>query len=154
MSVFRMKSKHLINVPQFDEEHGQLFQIADLLRQQLLDQQDPQAARRTFDVLDRYVRTHFANEERVMQQYGYPDYYAHRQIHRNLLAQLTVMRQQLDDWRPSAVKMFATSIALWAAGHIVAEDTKLGKFLQAQPEIARAPAYADAAADRLDATAE
>lgn len=131
MSVFRLKPKHMINVPQFDEEHHQLVEITDLLRRELIEA-DLQKARQTFVMLGNHTRIHFANEERAMQQSGYPGYHAHRAIHQNLLAELAVMGRQLDDWRPSAAKLFNNSIAIWLVNHIATEDAKLGKYLNAR----------------------
>lgn len=146
VSVFRMKTKHLINVPQFDEEHRQLFEITDLLRRELVKPDNLQAAQQAIVVLDNHTRIHFTNEERVMQQCGYPGYYDHRRIHLNLLAQLGEMARQLDGRQVFAVKSFNTSIAIWLTGHIISEDAKLGRYIQAQHQQMRAAAAAPAPA--------
>ncbi len=131
MSVFRLKSKHMTGVPQFDDEHVQLVQIADLLRQQLIAPDGLIEARATFAILETHTRIHFENEERVMQQCGYPGFYTHREIHRNLLIQMEGMLRKLDHRRTFAAKSFNTSLAIWLIGHIVAEDIKLGEYLRA-----------------------
>lgn len=129
MVEFRMKPRHLIQVPQFDEEHRQLFEITDQLRRELIQPDNLPAARQTFLLLGDYTRIHFDNEERLMQRHAYPDFYGHRQIHRNLLAEMTDMARRLDNWSPFAAKSFNTSLAIWLVGHIVTEDAKFGKFL-------------------------
>lgn len=129
MSAFRMKPKHLIAVPQFDEEHRQLFEICDLLRRQLIRPESLPTARQTFVILENHTRIHFANEERVMQRIDYPEFHTHRQIHRHLLGQLADMSCQLHDWRAFAAKSFNTSLAIWLIGHIATEDAKLGKYI-------------------------
>ncbi len=132
MNGFRMKPKHLIHVPQFDEEHGQLFQIVDLLRQELVKPAGLPTARRTFVILENHARIHFAHEERTMQEFGYPGLPEHREIHTQLLAELEEMTRQLDRWQPLAAKSFNTSLAIWLFGHVTTEDAKLGQFVTAQ----------------------
>lgn len=130
MSEFGIKPKHLIHVPQLDDEHGQLFAIADLLRKQLMEPDNLDTVRKTFAIFEKYMRIHFANEERIMLQCDYPGYHAHREIHRNLLTQMEAMGQQLVEGVATSAKFFNTSIAIWLGGHITSEDAKLGVYLQ------------------------
>lgn len=75
-----------------------------------------------------YVRYHFAREEALMVETGYPGYAAHKKMHDIFSAQVAdVLAHHVVG---SAMSAFLLSfLAKWLTGHILGADQQLGAYL-------------------------
>lgn len=46
-----------------------------------------------------YTKTHFADEEQLMEEHGYPDYEKHKETHAELIEKLLELRAKFDEGR-------------------------------------------------------
>ena len=74
MSELSWKNEYSVNVKVLDEQHRQLFEIINLLNKIIYNEQDASQLAEVFARLREYVTVHFATEEQLMLQHGYPDY--------------------------------------------------------------------------------
>lgn len=129
----RFDSKFLVGIPQVDQEHRQLFDIAGDIYDSLgSNEATAQAAARNAvaRLLD-YTATHFTSEETLMEAAGYPDLKVHRLLHQQLLHQAhdMAMRVELGDrYLPADLSHF---IYVWLIKHIQAQDKRFGEFMAA-----------------------
>jgi hemerythrin len=127
-------AKYQVGVEQIDREHRQLFEIVARVYDSLEARDDKAQSlirAAAAELLD-YTATHFASEEGLMAQAGYPDLAAHREQHEHLLtrARDMEMRIELDD-KYVAVEL-SQFLYRWLIDHIEASDRKFGEFLVAQ----------------------
>lgn len=127
-------ARFLVGIEQVDREHRRLFEIAGRVHDNLaMDNATATSAAQTAvaELLD-YTETHFASEERLMEAAGFPELEAHRQLHRNLIAQARDMEMRAeigDRHMPVELNRF---IYTWLVEHIMANDKKFGEFVAAQ----------------------
>ena len=82
-------SKYLVGIDRVDREHRQLFEIAARVYDSLGASDEAAEAitdAAVIELLD-YTVTHFASEESLMEEAGYPELESHRRQHQQLLAQ-------------------------------------------------------------------
>lgn len=109
------------------EEVELLNTIESLLASEASEENIGSAVEALFD----HTREHFANEERLMREVGFPPYMMHKNEHDRVLNefQLTVM-----DWRTKKDNSilrnyFSTVIPPWLHQHISSMDTVTAQFI-------------------------
>ncbi|MFM5670898.1 bacteriohemerythrin [Aeromonas hydrophila] len=84
----------MVQVPSMDNQHLGLFEAMNRLYQAVLDKSPSQLRKQRLDELLKLATQHFADEERVMEQAGYPELRRHKQEHARLLAELDTLMQR------------------------------------------------------------
>lgn len=117
-----------------DSEHRQLIgAINDLLaacaagkgRDQIL---------KTTGFLTEYTGKHFSDEEKLQQQYKYPDYPQHKRYHEAFKKTVAGLMKKLNEQGPTVVLVGEINSALagWLINHIKQEDKKLAAYIKSQ----------------------
>ena len=88
----------------------------------------------TMEFLQNYVVSHFADEEKLQQQVGYPGYSQHRQIHRDFVNSFLGYKAQLEKEGPTIglVAKFNRFVSDWLIYHISREDKKIGEYIKSR----------------------
>lgn len=125
--------KFLVGVEQIDREHRKLFDIAAQTYDALgvSDAVGQAMLRDAVAELIDYTATHFANEEGLMAEAGYPELAMHQDQHRHLLARARdmEMRVEIED---SAVAVDLTHFLYrWLIEHIESSDRRFGDYVLA-----------------------
>ncbi len=111
--------------------------FADLHRR-LLDLLDTAASPATIDhALDdlvRHTRAHFADEEKLMRDVGFPAYPIHQGEHERVLAEMSA---RIDAWRrdhdfATLADWMRSDVAEWFVGHIASMDMMTARFAAMQ----------------------
>ncbi|HDT5895326.1 chemotaxis protein [Aeromonas hydrophila] len=84
----------MVQVPSMDSQHLGLFEAMNRLYQAVLDKSPAQLRKQRLDELLKLATQHFADEECVMEQAGYPELRRHKQEHARLLAELDTLMQR------------------------------------------------------------
>jgi hemerythrin len=115
---------------EIDAQHQELFRRAA----QLLDAMmagDPTTVGELFDFLGSYVVDHFAAEERLMTESGFPGYTVHKAVHERFVRDYQSLRKLHEDsGASSAVAIKArTWLVEWLRNHIGLTDQLLARHL-------------------------
>lgn len=127
MSEFIWQDDYLLDNKQVDQQHKQLFDLANQLVK----------SSRKEDLIDnamqlyKHVREHFQAEEALMKQHSYPAYAEHVQAHNQLLNNLVEISDHIHQgkWQHEEVRLFMRG---WVLVHILDVDSLLGNFLRQQ----------------------
>ena len=107
-----------------DEEHKSLIEMAN----QIFAIEHPESQREEMidlvKSLYRYMETHFAHEEDLMEQADVPDREDHARMHRFLAAEMTRALKTHSDLREYAV-VLRKLIGEWFVNHIVSVDRRI-----------------------------
>lgn len=122
MSEFVWQDQYLIGNPTVDQQHQQLFNLAN----KLVESKNRDDLLKNAMYLYRHIREHFQAEEAFMKKLGYPDYQQHVEIHNLMLDRMTAISAKInrDEWQPQDVKIFMKE---WIA-HITEEDKAIGAY--------------------------
>ena len=123
------KSEYNINNFKIDKEHQKLFTIAREAMSISKLKDDDKVKSKLKDVITKlfdYVGTHFANEQKYMEDVDYPELNNHKLLHKNMLNMLTTLISELNKLELQEIeKSLFTFIEEYFIRHIVLEDKKI-----------------------------
>lgn len=127
MGEFIWQNQYLIGNQTVDQQHRQLFELAN----QLAHAKDHQALSENAMRLYRHVREHFQAEENYMKDHAYPDYQQHVATHDLMLNKLVEVSDKINknEWQQQDVLKFMHE---WIA-HILEEDSAIQDYFQGKP---------------------
>ncbi|MBN2704453.1 MAG: bacteriohemerythrin [Pontiellaceae bacterium] len=116
--------KLMIGCEVVDSQHKKLVELIGSIPEYETDR-DVEALTETLQ----YVSTHFSDEEKFMEEIGYPELKHHQNIHKKLTRILLSYKKEYDD---SAKDMYSFKQFMfhWVRDHIMDEDRKIGLFAQ------------------------
>jgi hemerythrin len=122
-----------------DEQHRKYFNLLnDYLKKSA---EHASSSEQNFDLLEKfkflfeYAEEHFAAEEVIMTEVGYPDHESHRAEHLYFLKHVDELYKQVkaEGFSPSIRIELNYYIIEWFVEHIRLTDKKLAQFLKEQP---------------------
>lgn len=125
-----------INIAQVDREHKRLFDLVKQLELATVQQ--------TIDELLDYVVTHFSNEQKLMEDSGYPAFADHLKLHEEFGATVAEFLGASDEWSEDRVQELRRFLNKWLIGHILTHDLRFGNWYRERhgrdaPEVVAKP---------------
>ncbi len=129
--MYEFKEEFKTGIPQIDEEHKKLFEIADQIyelknEEFMHDKYDN--IRAILEQLREYTDTHFTHEEEYMQSIGYKNMFMQKVQH-------DALRQQMAEWdldsidenQDETIDQILTIVTDWLVEHILGYDKQIGQ---------------------------
>ncbi|WP_319471228.1 bacteriohemerythrin [uncultured Pseudodesulfovibrio sp.] len=116
-----------IGLPEIDRQHRKLISLSNSLIQAMTIGKGKNVLSEFFEELKAYTVYHFHDEEKYMQDIGYPQFEQHRKAHGELI-------RQVDDFRTGLMAGEVTPdqaldfINGWIINHIMNMDSQIGIF--------------------------
>ncbi|MDP2878828.1 MAG: bacteriohemerythrin [Sulfuricella sp.] len=126
------ESRHCIGIAAIDDQHREIIGRVNLIADAVDQVNRHEAAQEMMDDLILFACEHFALEERLMTEYGFPDLEEHIAEHLGLLQQLNNLRNALHTPSPAKAALVSAFITDWAEQHILQFDKEIGAFLTAK----------------------
>ena len=114
---FVWKDEYSVGNKKIDKQHKQIFALAN----SLTEVYDQYRIKHTIMDLFKYARKHFSDEEKMMEEIGYPKLEEHRQIHLDMIERLTEISQETFDCNES-IYDFKKFIYDWMIDHVLEKD--------------------------------
>ncbi|MCB1760238.1 MAG: hemerythrin family protein [Gammaproteobacteria bacterium] len=129
MAVATWREEYNVDVAKIDEQHKQLLDRVSRLHKAVEDRIDKNDLKQMLIDLAEFTATHFATEEKLMQQHNYPAYKTHLREHKMLLRHLHDLVTAVSNGKyPTFYSDYDVSND-WALLHIHEHDKPLGAFL-------------------------
>jgi hemerythrin len=125
-----------VGIDLIDEQHRELIDRINSLVRDVKQGRCRETIGDTIRFLENYAATHFAQEERLMEQHAYPEYSGHKGQHKEFLTSLAELQETLEAVRRRGGGSYELSVTTnqvvveWILDHIATRDKKLGAFLQ------------------------
>ncbi len=116
----------------FDGQHRKLVEMVNRLYAALRAGKSQEVLKSILDELVAYTRTHFGEEERLMQLHRYPELEAHRQAHANLMSRVEDFVTRYQAGSVSLGVDLMSFLKSWLLDHIQKIDRRYGPFLQSK----------------------
>ena len=120
------KPSFAIGIPVIDAEHKQLVELCNELYKAIMSNKNSErkdVVRIALKECADYVRTHFANEEKLMQVCGYKDFEAHKRTHAEFVKKVLEKSRNFENETFSSSLEFAKFLYDWSLSHIAHTDT-------------------------------
>lgn len=119
-------SAHYVGVQEIDEQHRELVRLVNALNDLRKNREPQETVSRVFNELISYVQHHFATEERIMAQHGYPGIDAHKLEHKRLVDEVIFFKTRAHQ----GVELLALqAVKDWLFRHIEHEDKAMAAYL-------------------------
>jgi hemerythrin len=130
MSYLQWSDKYSLNVAEIDKQHEKIFSLVN-------DMYDAMHAGKGTEIIGTviaefvaYTEYHFTAEERLLLQYGYPEYEEHKGMHDNLSRKAHGIKEAFDKGStPTAIEVMLL-LTNWLNRHILEEDRKYKPYVQ------------------------
>ncbi|MDR2135146.1 MAG: hemerythrin family protein [Treponema sp.] len=115
-----------------DNQHKQLIRALNELIAASAGGQGREEIFRTLDFLTGYTIKHFADEEKMQIDCGYPDYLVHKRYHDDFKALVGSMTRQIREEGPTEalVGQVTTVIGNWLLNHIKGDDFRMAAYVK------------------------
>lgn len=127
----KWKSCYSLGNNKIDNQHKELFNIAN----ELLEISDPQHDKVKMKVvlhrLGEYVKKHFKDEEKLMQEIAYPKFEEHEKIHQEIIQEINSVIRDSHNLVELSLRLHGL-INAWLMEHIIDEDLQIKEWLDSQ----------------------
>lgn len=127
--MFQWRDEYSIHVHSIDAQHRNLFALAQELHDAMSEGRGKIAVAGTLDRLVRYVDTHLAHEERLMEQRQYPALAEHRLEHRQFARQVRKFQQDFESGAAMTVQLL-NLLRNWLTHHVCESDQEIAPYLK------------------------
>ncbi len=128
MALFHWQQRFLSGFQEIDEHHIHLVGLLNTAYDDFRDSVPRERLDALFLELIDYATYHFAAEERLMKESGYPAHEAHDQQHRQFATRVTEMHRDYLAGKPVFLEVLSF-LKGWLESHIVKSDRDLATFL-------------------------
>jgi hemerythrin len=130
-NAFQWNSTYSVKVEAMDGQHKRLFEIVSELYTAMRSGHGKDVATGVLRRLIDYTVQHFAAEEKLMQQNGYPTLAQHQAEHKALTDKVLAFKKDFDSGNASITPELMKFLQTWLTNHIHTVDQKYGDFLNA-----------------------
>jgi methyl-accepting chemotaxis protein len=121
-----------VNIKLIDEQHKQLMKLINDMHKAMQGKKSKETVGRILNELLDYTAKHFKVEEDWFQQYQYPDYTAHKDIHNKLIKSALDMKARFEKGDRSVNVELMSFLKNWLSDHILRTDKKYSAFLNSK----------------------
>ena len=130
MVLVEWETRYSVGNEQLDQQHQRIVAMINQLGAAMDTGTEKPALMKILSDLAGYTKTHFAEEERLMEQHGYPELVGHCEQHGVLNRQLAdFYRNFYISSRPQTQEVMAF-LQGWLFDHILGQDKKYAPFLE------------------------
>ena len=131
MAFFIWNESYSVKIARMDEQHKKLFSLLDELGTAMLAGTVRETFGKILRGLAEYAKTHFAQEELLLKQYGYPGYNWHKKLHEEFINQVESFQKEFDSGVALPIKV-SVYLRDWLSNHILKVDQQYSAFLNAK----------------------
>jgi len=116
-----------------DTQHKQLFAAINDLLDTCKKGQGQLHLESSMQFLIRYTHKHFDDEEKLQQQYHYPDFINHKKMHDSFKSTIEELAKELKKEGPTTllITKITSSTGEWLRNHIQQQDKKVAGYIHA-----------------------
>jgi hemerythrin len=118
-----------VGVKKLDHEHQQLFAMINDLAEHQESTVDSEVIADILERITKYADYHFQTEERIMKEYGYPDYATQVREHTAFKTKIARFCMEAIAGKPGLPGEMLEYLQSWVNTHILESDTKFKDFL-------------------------
>jgi hemerythrin len=133
MDLITWTEEMSVGVKALDDDHKMLIEMLNKLNDGILAGKSSLALEDVVDGLVRYTKLHFAREERLLAQAGYPGSAAHKAEHDLMTRRVMNLQMRFENGQSLELSMEAMAfLKNWLTHHILGSDMQYGPHLNAK----------------------
>ncbi len=129
MNLIEWSDKYLVNIKMLDEQHQKLVEIINLLYSSMREGKGNFALGGILNDLISYSSNHFSTEEKLLDDFNYPEFEFHKEEHRYFIQKITDFKEAFDIGKQGLSVEVLDFLKSWLSKHIVKSDKKFAPYL-------------------------
>lgn len=130
MPIAFWRDEYVTGFAKIDEQHQSLFNLINTLHEAMVQGHGHDVLLNTINELVIYVKEHFETEEKIMQEYQYPNLKEHQEIHQKLTQEVFIFKEKMEKKEPFLTVELSRFLTEWLIHHIKGEDLKMIGYLK------------------------
>jgi hemerythrin len=126
------KDAFSVGIEKIDNQHQYMFAIINKCIESLDSADDAEQVSQILNEMVVYAREHFTDEEKLMQEYAYPDFEPHKWQHAFFIDMTTELATQFMQNQDKTADRIAKFLRSWLTEHILKTDMKYRDFFKAK----------------------
>lgn len=116
---------------EIDGQHKELFKRVNSLLEAMDQGKGSNEIMSMLKFLEDYSKTHFAEEEKLMEMHNYPGLRAQKAEHAEFIKNLETIKKEIapPSMLPTTIRVYFMTVN-WLENHILKMDKEIGKFLK------------------------
>jgi hemerythrin len=132
MALMTWNASYSVNVKLIDEQHKKWIDILNELHDAMKSGKGKDKLGGILAELVEYTKVHFAMEERLMQQSGYPHFEGHQRIHADMAREVETLYSRYRAGEPVLSIDVMQFLKNWLSEHIMTTDKNYSPFLNSK----------------------
>ena len=124
MEKIKWKDEYSLGIERVDRQHQHLFEIINKIIDCCGSAGDTELVGETIKEMVNYGREHFTDEEKLMQQYGYPNFEEHKNQHNYFIDTTADLAVGFMNNKKTTGCEIAEFLSIWLTNHILKTDMK------------------------------
>jgi hemerythrin len=129
MPLLPWKDEYSVSIREIDEQHKQLVGMINNLNEAMGQGQGKLVLESILNKLIKYAVSHFAAEERLLREHGYPDFEVHKEKHEKMTGKIMALQQEYKRGKINISIEVMDFLQNWLDKHILGTDMKYSRFL-------------------------
>ncbi len=118
-----------VGIKAIDDDHKQLINYINMLQTSILYPAGEAYEREALKNVIDYTKYHFEREEKLMQEYEYPDFEAHKKTHEEMIAKVGDYMNRYEQDREETITELSQFLKNWLIRHIAGTDQEYSQHL-------------------------
>ncbi len=132
MNTMAWVDAYSVGIAEIDQQHKKLIDLINQLDAAMAKGQGKEILGKILGDLINYCASHFATEERLFDQYGYPDTDEHKAKHRKMTEKVLSLQNQFQQGKITITFDVMDFLRKWLDKHILGTDKKYGPYLNSK----------------------
>lgn len=132
MSLINWNNNLSVNIKEIDGQHKRLVDLINTLHDAMKVGKGPDVMNKIFAELLDYTVYHFGTEEKLFQEYGYPEYSKHKKEHDDLTKQAVELKNKFEANKLAITMDTMDFLQNWLKNHIIGTDKMYTSFLNSK----------------------
>lgn len=127
--AFRWTEQYSVHIDELDRQHQWLFATINELNEALSSGQGAAVTHSVLQKLVQYALTHFAAEEKLMEQHSFPGLQRHKTEHHKFAEDLAKFEADFDNKKSGVPVALLFFLDHWLKHHILTTDKEYSSYL-------------------------
>jgi len=123
------KEEYSVGIEHIDQDHQKLISLLNQFNTAYEYAMSEEFEKQALNDLVSYTKYHFEREENLMQEYGYPEYDAHKEQHIKMIKQVERFVGIYNEKGHDSLNEISDFLTQWLINHINGTDKCYSKFL-------------------------
>ena len=126
------QDEYSVGIEHIDQDHKKLINLLNQFSTAYDHAMSEEYERAALKELVDYTKYHFQREEKLMAEYGYPDFEAHKAQHKNMITKVESFVKLYEEKGHESLDEVSAFLIDWLLNHINGSDKAYGPYLNEQ----------------------